>query len=245
MAMVGDAHSPSVHSSSDRLSVHTGRNSAAGRPISPVPSVGDFSDLQQTCDDAEREEAERKTRLQLYVFVIRCISYPFNAKQPNDMTRRLLKIQKTQLEQIITRFQAFLKGETQIASDDAFKNAIENYFELFLRSDRVQLMVTGGACSAYDFIEIFRVSTEKRVKSLPEIDGLSKETLLTSWMAKFETLLQGDGETKKPMSRQQQQQQNLASEQILSKEQLYDMFQNVLLIKKFEHQLLFNALQVS
>lgn len=40
-------------------------------------------------------------------------------------------------------------------------------------------------------------------------------------------------------------QQPLNSELILSKEQLYDMFQQILGVKKFEHQLLFNALQVS
>lgn len=39
-------------------------------------------------------------------------------------------------------------------------------------------------------------------------------------------------------------QQNLNSELILSKEQLYDMFQQILGVKKFEHQLLFNALLV-
>lgn len=39
-------------------------------------------------------------------------------------------------------------------------------------------------------------------------------------------------------------QQPLNSELILSKEQLYDMFQQILGVKKFEHQLLFNALQV-
>ncbi|PIK39942.1 putative calcium-dependent secretion activator 1 [Apostichopus japonicus] len=35
-----------------------------------------------------------------------------------------------------------------------------------------------------------------------------------------------------------------ASELILSKEQLYEMFQNILGVKKFEHQLLFNACQL-
>lgn len=40
-------------------------------------------------------------------------------------------------------------------------------------------------------------------------------------------------------------QQPLNSELILSKEQLYDMFQQILGVKKFEHQLLFNALMVS
>lgn len=39
-------------------------------------------------------------------------------------------------------------------------------------------------------------------------------------------------------------QQPLNSELILSKEQLYDMFQQILGVKKFEHQILFNALMV-
>lgn len=52
----------------------------------------------------EREEEERKRRIQLYVFISRCIAYPFNAKQPTDMTRRQTKITKHQLETISARF---------------------------------------------------------------------------------------------------------------------------------------------
>ena len=33
-------------------------------------------------------------------------------------------------------------------------------------------------------------------------------------------------------------------EQVMSKEQLYDLFQQILNVKKFEHQLLYNAMQV-
>lgn len=52
----------------------------------------------------------------------------------------------------------------------------------------------------------------------------------------------GDEDSKRPS---RMQQQSLNSELILSKEQLYDMFQQILGVKKFEHQLLFNALMVS
>lgn len=118
-------------------------------------------------------------------------------------------------------------------------------------------------------------------RSLPEIDGLSKETVLASWMAKFDCIFKGryfdplgvyndvhdisceylnkavnlasmmiafffhvkvsEDDGKRPS---RMQQQILNSEAILSKEQLYDMFQQILGIKKFEHQLLYNALQV-
>ncbi|XP_076176183.1 calcium-dependent secretion activator 1 isoform X1 [Ptiloglossa arizonensis] len=211
------------------------------RPNSPSPSVASEKTDADPQDKQEREEEERKTRIQLYVFVSRCIAYPFNAKQPLDMTKRQLKVNKQQLETICSRFQSFLKGEMQIMADEAFHNAIKNYYDVFLTSDRVIEMVQGGACSQLDFREVFKKNIEMRVRRLPEIDGLSKETVLTSWLAKFDCIMKGTGdeETKRPS---RMQQQSLISDMILSKEQLYDMFQQILGIKKFEHQLLFNAL---
>ena len=39
-------------------------------------------------------------------------------------------------------------------------------------------------------------------------------------------------------------QQNIHSEFVMTKEQLYDMFQQILGVKKFEHQLLYNAMML-
>lgn len=159
------------------------------------------------------------------------------------MTKRHTKINKTQLDQVTQRFNAFLKGETQIIADEAFQNAVQSYMEVFLKSDRVIKMVTSGCATQFDFKEVFRTNIEKRVRSLPEIEGISKETVLTSWLAKFDILLKGSGdeENKRPTRLQP----NLNSELILNKEQLYDMFQQILGVKKFEHQILYNALMVS
>jgi len=55
----------------------------------------------------------------------------------------------------------------------------------------------------------------------------------------FLVFLQGDDEHKRPA-----RMQPLNSESILTKEQLFDMFQQILGVKKFEHQILFNALMV-
>lgn len=145
--------------------------------------------------------------------------------------------------------QAFLKGETQIAADEAFQKAVQSYQEVFLRSDRVQRMVASGACSGHDFREVFRNNVDKRVRSLPEIDGLSKETVLSSWMTKFDAIFRGDEDTRRSSQhpgggRNAHGALLPHSELLLSKEQLYDMFQGVLGVKKFEHQLLYNALQV-
>ncbi|KAM9185789.1 calcium-dependent secretion activator 1 isoform 6-T6 [Dugong dugon] len=210
------------------------------RPSSPSPSVVSEKEKEEL-ERLQKEEEERKKRLQLYVFVMRCIAYPFNAKQPTDMARRQQKISKQQLQTVKDRFQAFLNGETQIVADEAFMNAVQSYYEVFLKSDRVARMVQSGGCSANDSREVFKKHIEKRVRSLPEIDGLSKETVLSSWMAKFDAIYRGEEDPRKQQARMTA---SAASELILSKEQLYEMFQNILGIKKFEHQLLYNACQL-
>ncbi|XP_041444463.1 calcium-dependent secretion activator 2 isoform X3 [Xenopus laevis] len=220
-----------------------GRDNAARstlpRPASPSPSVR--SEGREERERLQKEERERKNRLQLYVFVMRCVAYPFNGKQPTDMARRQQKLNKQQLQTIRERFLSFLNGETQIVADEAFCNAVRSYYEVFLKSDRVARMVYSGGCSSNDFREVFKKNIEKRVRSLPEIDGLSKETVINSWIAKYDAIYRGEEDLRKPQNRIAL---SSVSELILSKEQLYEMFQQILGIKKIEHQLLYNACQL-
>lgn len=202
---------------------------------SPTPSV-----LSEATVLEQQEDDERRERLQLYIFVLRCIAYPFNARQPTDMARRHARVSKQDLVKIKQRFEDFLKGDTKIASDEAFYNAVRAYFDIFICSERVQKMVISGGCSSNDFREVFKAMIEKRVRSLPEIDGISKETVLSSWMAKNDAIFRGEDDPKKGPRIAA----SAASELILSKEQLYEMFQTILGVKKYEHQILFNACQL-
>uniref|UniRef100_A0A4W3IJT0 Calcium dependent secretion activator 2 n=1 Tax=Callorhinchus milii TaxID=7868 RepID=A0A4W3IJT0_CALMI len=206
----------------------------------PCPSPAPSNDTDRQERQRQREENRRRP-LQLYVFLLRCIAHPFTAKQPTDMARRQHKLNKQQLQTIKDRFQAFMNGETQIVADEAFCNAIHSYYEVFLKSERVARMVCSGGCSVSDFRDVFKKNIEKRVRSLPEIDGLSKETVLSSWMAKFDAISRGEEDLRNRSSRVSM---SAVSELILSKEQLYEMFQQVLGIKKIEHQLLYNACQL-
>ncbi|XP_025922829.1 calcium-dependent secretion activator 2 isoform X12 [Apteryx rowi] len=215
------------------------RDAGAARAASPSPSV--LSEGREEQERLQREEREKRLRLQLYVFIVRCIAHPFNAKQPTDMARRQQKLNKQQLQILKERFQAFLNGETQIVADEAFCNAVRSYYEVFLKSDRVARMVHSGGCSANDFRDVFKKNIEKRVRSLPEIDGLSKETVLSSWLAKYDAIYRGEEDFCKQPNRMAL---SAVSELILSKEQLYEMFQQILGIKKLEHQLIYNACQL-
>ncbi|XP_038608388.1 calcium-dependent secretion activator 2 isoform X10 [Tachyglossus aculeatus] len=226
----------------------SGSSGGSARPLSPSPSVlsdgreeQDQLQQQQQQQQQQQEERDRRLRLQLYVFIVRCIAHPFNAKQPTDMARRQQKLNKHQLQILKDRFQAFLNGDTQIVADEAFCNAVRSYYEVFLKSDRVARMVHSGGCSASDFRDVFKKNIEKRVRSLPEIDGLSKETVLSSWIAKYDAISKGEEDLCKQPNRMAL---SAVSELILSKEQLYEMFQQILGIKKLEHQLLYNACQL-
>merc|ERR1712223_1870011 len=188
----------------------------------------------------EREEAERKKRIQLYVFILRSVAYPFNAKQPSDMNKRHLKVTKDGHEKMKARIESFLRGETQIPKDEAFKDCIEIYLAVFLRSERIAQSVSGGALSQHDCREVFRHQSEKKIRTLPEIDGLSKDTVVTSWMAKYDALMKDD-DNRRPGQRPTTA---MLGNEIMNKEQLYDLFQQILNVKKFEHQLLYNAMQI-
>lgn len=237
--------SSSQSGSTDRLQTTStsgrGSSCATARPSSPSPSqISDSRDSSKLdeSDRAEREESERKIRLQLYVFVARCISYPFNAKQPTDVTRRNQKLQKGQLEQIQSRLHSFLKEGVK-PSDEHFFSTVQSYVDVFLSSDRLQVLVKGGACSLHDLKEVFRQEVKKKVKRLPDQEGSSKESLINSWMGRFECLIRGDKDDDSKSKSTPRFQLILTPETILTKDQLYDLFQGVLSIKKFEHQLLF------
>ncbi len=204
---------------------------------SPTPSLN--SEVEEHTD-----EVERKEKLMLYVFVLRCIAHPFNAKQQTDMARRQSKISKQELSVIKARFEQFLSGQTSIESDKAFHVAVKCYFDTFLSSDRVLKMLGCGCFTASDFREVFKSSIEKRVRNVP--NGLTIETILNSWMAKFDTIYRGEERSRGSAMRSPARMTGTtsSSEMILSKDQLYEMFQTILGVKKYEHAILYNACQV-
>lgn len=122
-------------------------------------------------------------------------------------------------------------------SEDHFYSTVQIFYDAVLSTDRLLMLVKGGGCSIHDLKEIFRLEVKKKVKSLPDPEGVTKEGLINSWMGKFECLMRGDEDSKS--SKTPRFQISLTPDSILTKDQLYDMFQGVIAVKKFEHQLLF------
>ena len=78
---------------------------------SPSPSLTSEKTLtgEELLEKQKKDEEDRKERIQLYVFVLRCIAYPFNAKQPNDMTKRHNKLSKEGLERLRAKVEVEIK----------------------------------------------------------------------------------------------------------------------------------------
>lgn len=62
-------------------------------------------------------------------------------------------------------------------------------------------------------------------------------------MSKFDAITKTEEDANKNRARRTQN-KDLPTDGVMTKEQLYDMFQQILGVKKFEHQIIFNALQV-
>ena len=218
----------------------TGAAGSGGGGMSGVMASISPPDLSITLASEDDKEEKRKELLQMYVFVLRCIAYPFNATHPSDIPRRYIKVTRTNLETIRQRFISFLNGDTQIVADEAFILSVESYCDVFLSSDRITNLVKSGGCSSHDLRELFRNSIEKRVRRLPDVEGISRETVISSWLAKYDAIYRGDEDPRRSNARM-----NAANmDMYLSKDHLYDLFQGIMDVPKYEHQILYNACQV-
>ena len=120
---------------------------------------------------------------------------------------------------------------------------MQSYYEVFMQSPRINRMVESGGATASDFREVFKTNVQKRIRLLPEIDGMGKDNLIHSWLTKFDAIYFGEDESAVDGKRKRAK-ETAQSELILTKEQLYDMFQYILGIQRYEHQQLAQGCQV-
>lgn len=205
-----------------------------------LPNTPPHSNRESIADDDV--DYERKKLLQLYILVARCIAYPFNVRLPSDISRRKAKVTKKVLSVLRGRFGAFLDGKTNMTSDDDFKRAIQVYADTILWSESVAKMINSGSYSEDDFRDHFKYSIEEDVCDLRNVEGVSKETVLALWMARFDVIFRGDMDDE--TISHENLEANSHSELLLSKEELLNMFRRILGVVEYEHQLVFNACKV-
>ena len=190
--------------------------------------------------EEKKREEEEKTNLQLYAFVARCIAYPFGATYKHDTTHRPPKISLFQLEMARDRFKAFLAGHNKIPSDEAFNSAVANFYHSVLLSGEVTKVVEGAGWSVCDFSDVFNKCIQEQIWALPDFKNLSKQTLHDAWMERFELIFRGETEKRMlPIYSCP-----AVEDAKLGREQLFEMFQKVLKVRRRQHQILHNLMQV-
>lgn len=198
--------------------------------------------IKNLTNESKEKDAMKRKRLQIYAFVARCIAYPFSAKYRYEMNYKPPKLTFVQLQLARERTLSFIQGDLKIPSDEAFLSVVTNFYEIVLKTDEITDIVNGPGWTMLDFLEVFKRNVQKRLALLPEIKGISKTVLLNNWMEKFELIFKGETDQRKlPLTPS-----SIFSsvDTKMTKDQLFDLFQKILHIKKHQHQILFNILQV-
>ena len=85
-------------------------------------------------------------------------------------------------------FQSFLKGETNIPSDEAFQISVSKFADIFLKSERVTGVAVGGGLSFHDCREIFKHQIEKVKRIHHDLKAVCHKVTISMWHVAFKVL---------------------------------------------------------
>eukprot|EP00118_Oscarella_pearsei_P009330 m.53593 g.53593 ORF g.53593 m.53593 type:complete len:1240 (+) comp34262_c1_seq1:93-3812(+) len=191
------------------------------------------------------DEADRTLRLKLYVLVARCIAYPFASEQRVDPgLRHPIRMTEGQLRSVQSQYENMLTNADDKMADEAFLGAIEDFYERVLMSRDVETLVKAGGWAMKNFSIVFAVMARKIISELELSSNLTEDRVLSVWVSNLK-LPTGDGGHNEGLHRNAFSSSQLPSfDLIMSPDQLYDVFQEVLGISKREHLGLFNTCQL-
>jgi hypothetical protein len=144
------------------------------------------------------------------------------------------------------RFEAFLEGRTRLSGnvDAAVQEAMRIYNETVLVNADVAALVRAGGWMVEDFALVFRAMLPRMLADL-ELDEETDARVKSVWLQIFGVLSRGEpGLAYQDASSSSLNITPASSEMLLTTEQLYEVFQGVLGVKRFEHQILFNQCQL-
>jgi hypothetical protein len=119
---------------------------------------------------------------------------------------------------------------------------MEIYHETVLMNPDVAALIKAGGWMIDDFTSVFEVMLSRLLIKLNPYE--STETRIKRvWLQKFDILLRGETVVihQEPSGGSRL---STCGEMQLTTEQLYDMFQSILGVKRFEHQILYRVCQV-
>lgn len=179
--------------------------------------------------------SQHKDNLYLYVFVARCIAFSFhkdNSDEDDFPTHKAL-LAKHDFEIIRENLKAYLQdgGGTDATGNlgEHFYALNKTFYERVVCQKHIECAVYRHVLSFHDFIDIYKQYVNEYIAR----EGLTKSTE-QKWMLAFELL-----------SRRKDMKVNPEPSHLHPREGLYNLFQQILMIRKDEARIIFNACRVS
>ena len=195
----------------------------------PAIKIPDGNQKEEVSKPLCKQSVEHVNKLQLYVFVCRCVAYPYNSKQDTDIPCHDAKLNCNDLSDVLHNIDTYLKtGGDSVVGQEYF-DAVQCYRDECLSGPKIGKLAVSGGLSFDGLVNIFKSCMQQFLIEEDE----SKEQVEAIWIKMFHIVC---GRTK---------QTSKESNAIMTNAQLYEMFQSILSVKKYEHQILFNACQVS
>ena len=228
--------------------------------VSPEPSIDEPSE-----DDSQISSQHK----QLYIFVARCIAYPFNAKPQLDSLSPKPKLSEASYNTICELLETCGKSEKDIVThlvlngseqkcikSQEFRDILQWFLTAILRRKEVKTICTYGGYSARELEAIFSIIVRREFSkslhvpdytpSMVSTKDFDEDPKFKAWNSTFEKLIEL-GYQRSQLGRHKMSIGQEMAQQIHSfnKEHIYAMFQNILEIQKHEHQAIYKHCQVT
>lgn len=226
--------------------------------IKKLNNVLEFDDLTTVLEELKKDEEVSKgkkkikknidkNKLQLYIFVARCIAYPiteWDIVSVNDENLEALTFDE--FLKIISNFETYLKSEKDLILGENYHHAMQYFYDQCLCSKFVKEGVKFRSFSYANLKNIFLLGadyylskdlnvnfTQNKHITREEIENEKKKNAEV-WLNFFDLTCEHKPKRTKKFS-------SITSH----KERLFDYYCKVLNVETYHHQLIYNSLQVS
>lgn len=226
--------------------------------IKKLNNVQEFDDLTTVLEELKKDEEVSKgkkkikknidkNKLQLYIFVARCIAYPiteWDIVSVNDENLEALTFDE--FLKIISNFETYLKSEKDLILGENYHHAMQYFYDQCLCSKFVKEGVKFRSFSYANLKNIFLLGadyylskdlnvnfTQNKHITREEIENEKKKNAEV-WLNFFDLTCEHKPKRTKKFS-------SITSH----KERLFDYYCKVLNVETYHHQLIYNSLQVN
>lgn len=154
-----------------------------------LTTSSDYSSDKIHALQQQRSEQEERNRYCLYLLVLRCIAYPFNAYTQSATTVLPIRLTKSSYRTVCDKAAAYV---TDPKTDEYFRCCLKWYYKSILNREDVITRATSGEFSLRELRYAFKVHAHRHLCRINNDANDSIEETLHSWLSQFDILFKVD-----------------------------------------------------